>query len=106
MDTRTATIDVTAKIAEIKQFMPETYASIKAKSQAIGNDAFFLVRQGLRGEPNCFYAFEGGRVVGTPFTLAEVARDVAQYMVTFGRVHVCIWADLRNQPRGGTNGTH
>jgi hypothetical protein len=95
MDTRTlqgSKVDVTAKIDEIKRFMPETYKSIKAKSEAIGNEAFVLVRRGLRGEANCFYAFESGRVVGTPFNLVEVARDIAQYMVTFGVSHCCIWA--------------
>lgn len=95
MDTRTlsgSNVDVTAKIEEIKRYMPETYASIKGKAANIGNDAYVLVRRGLRGEPNCFYAFERGRVVGTPFTLVEVARDVAQFMVTFGASHCCIWA--------------
>ena len=96
MDTRTpqgSKVDVTAKIEEIKHFMPETYKSIKVKATSIGNEAFVLVRQGLRGEANCFYAFEAGRVVGTPFNLVEVARDIAQYMVTFGVSHVCVWAE-------------
>ena len=96
MDTRTlstAKVDVTAKIEEIKRYMPETYKSIKAKAAAIGNDAFVLVRRGLRGEANCFYAVEAGRVVGAPFNLSEVNRDIAQYMVTFGLSCVCIWAE-------------
>ena len=80
------------QIAEIKAHMPEVYKSIQAKAAEIGKPAFGLVRRGLRGEANCFYAFEAGRVVGTPFTLTEVMRDVAQYMVTFGCSHVCIFA--------------
>lgn len=106
MDTRTAKVDVAAKIEEIKHYMPETYKAIKAKAQVIGNEAFVLVRRGLRGEADCFYAFEGGRVVGTPFALSEVSRDVAQYMVTFGCVHVCIWAAPALPAAGGANGTH
>ena len=106
MDTRTAKIDVAAKIEEIKLHMPETYASIKAKAEAIGNDAFVLVRRGLRGEANCFYSFEGGRVVGTPFAQGEITRDVAQYMVTFGCAHVCIWAVPATPLQGASNGTH
>jgi hypothetical protein len=106
MDTQTAKIDVTAKIEEIKRFMPETYKSIKAKSAVIGNEAFVLVRRGLRGEADCFYAFEGGRVVGTPFALVDVARDVAQYMVTFGCDHMCVWAASSVQVAGAGNGTH
>lgn len=73
MDTRTAKEDVNAKIEEIKQFMPETYKAIRAKSVEIGNVAFELVRKGLRGEANCFYAFEGGRVVGTPVRPSAMA---------------------------------
>lgn len=95
MDTRTTNQDgkaeVAAKIDQIKQHMPEVYKCIKAKAGEIGNQAFELVRRGLRGEANCFYAFEAGHVVGTPFTLTEVSRDIAQYMVTFGCVHVCIF---------------
>jgi hypothetical protein len=92
MDTRSQKIDVQAQIEDIKRFMPETYASIQTKAKEIGNEAYVLVRKGLRGEANCFYAFERGRVVGTPFNLVEVTRDIAQYMVTFGCAHVCIWA--------------
>ena len=93
MDTRTAKIDVTSKIEEIKQHMPETYKSIQAKAQAKGNVAFEWVRRGLRGEANCFYAFEGGRVVGTPFTDAATNRHISLYMVEFGCVHVALWCE-------------
>ena len=79
MDTRTAKVDVAAKIEEIKRYMPETYKSIQAKTAKIGNEAFVLVRRGLRGEVDCFYAFEGGRVVGTPFALVIAA--ALDYMV-------------------------
>jgi len=104
MDTRTvpaAKVDVSAQIDEIKRFMPETYKAIKTKAADIGNDAFVLVRRGLRGEPNMFYAFEAGRVVGTPFSLVDVARDIAQLMVTFGCAHVCIWAAPAVPAAGG-----
>jgi hypothetical protein len=92
MDTKATKVDVTHLINEIKANMPETYKQIREKAEAIGNKAFELVRRGLRGEANCFYAFERGYVVGTPFKLQEIERDVAQYMVTFGVAHVCIWA--------------
>lgn len=93
MDTRTAKIDVTSKIEEIKRYMPETYKSIQAKAQAKGNVAFEFVRRGLRGEANCFYAFEGGRVVGTPFTDAAINRDIALFLVEFGCLHVALWCE-------------
>jgi len=101
MDTKTAKVDVSALIQEIKTFMPETYKSIQAKAQEIGNDAYTLVRRGLRGEPNCFYAFERGRVVGTPFAKTDVMAETAKYMVNFGCAHVCIFDAMP----GVTNGT-
>jgi hypothetical protein len=104
MDTRTAKVDVQALIGEIKQYMPETYKSIQAKAKEIGNDAYVLVRRGLRGEANCFYAFERGRVMGTPFSLTEVARDIAQYMVTFGCSHICVFAMLEKKEGGAGHG--
>ncbi|HEY5579672.1 MAG TPA: hypothetical protein VIK56_00710 [Rhodoferax sp.] len=101
MDTRTANIDVAAKIEEIKRFMPETYAAIKAKAGEIGNEAFVQVRRGLRGEANCFYAFEGGRVVGSPFNRTEIMAEIARYMVQFGCKHIVVWAS-----EGVTDGAH
>lgn len=92
MDTKKTTkVDVKAKIVEIQTHMPETYKSIKAKAEAVGNVAYELVRRGLRGEANCFYAFEGGRVVGTPFKLPAIKADLAMYMVEFGCGFVCMF---------------
>jgi hypothetical protein len=92
MDTKTAAADVDRQIAEIRRHMPFVYASILAKAAQFGNAAFGMVRRGLRGEPYCFYAFERGRVVGTPFEGHEIQAEVAVLMVEFGRAHVCIWA--------------
>ena len=91
MDTRTAKVDVSRQLEEIKQHMPETYKAIKAKAAEIGNQVFELVRRGLRGEANCFYAFEGGRVVGTPFAAGPLPDHVARLMVEFGCAFVCIF---------------
>lgn len=99
------TTNVNDQIAQIKQHMPETYKSIQAKAASIGTPAFGLVRRGLRGESNCFWAMERGRVVGTPFSQSEITRDVAQYMVTFGCTYVCIWAAPATPP-GASNGAH
>lgn len=91
MDTRATNGDVSAKLEEIKTYMPETYQGIKARADLIGGEAYVYVRRGLRGEPNCFYAFEAGRVVGTPFNLIDQARDVAQMMVTQCPSSMCLW---------------
>lgn len=91
MDSKESKLDVTDKIDEIKRFMPETYKSIQAKAAEVGNVAYEVVRRGLRGEANCFYAFEGGRVVGTPFSAGPLTAEVAAAMVTFGCAFVCIF---------------
>ena len=91
MDRKTAKVDVSGKIEEIKAFMPSTYEHIQAKAGEIGNRAFELVRRGLRGEANCFYAFEGGRVVGTPFVCGPLPDHIAKLMVEFGTAMVCIF---------------
>jgi hypothetical protein len=95
-------VNVDGQIAEIRAHMPNVYQSIQAKAVEIGNLAFALVRRGLRGEPGCFYAFERGRVVGTPFAGHPIEADVALAMVRFGCAHVCIWA----QGGEATHGAH
>lgn len=92
MDTGTAKVDVKALIEEIKAYMPEVYKAIQAKAAVIGNEAYTLVRRGLRGEANCWYAFERGRVMGTPFRDCDVTADIALLMVQFGSSYVCMWA--------------
>lgn len=90
----------------IKNHMPETYKSIQSKAQEMGKQAFALVRRGLRGEPNCFWAMERGHVVGKPFSLQDVQRDIAQYMVTFGCEHVVVWAEPLQPPPAIGGGEH
>lgn len=93
MDTLKTPEEIEAVIATIKTRMPETYKSIKAKAEVLGKSAYALVRAGIKGQPNCFYAFERGNVVGTPFTLTEISRDVAQLMVTLSVEHCIIWPE-------------
>lgn len=94
MDTRTVSpVDIDAQIVLIKGSMPQTYAAIKAKAEQIGGEAYRLVRAGLRGEPCRFYAFECGRVVGTPFAGHPIEADVAQAMVQFGCGFCVVWAE-------------
>jgi len=88
---------VEKQIANIKTNMPETYKDIQAKAAVIGKPAYALVRRGLRGEANCFYAFERGHVAGTPFSLLEVSRTVAVHMVNFGCTYCVVWAESSAQ---------
>lgn len=93
--------EVAAKIAEIKGHMPETYKAIQARAGKHA-DTFRLVRAALRGEPNCFYAIERSRVMGTPFSQTDIMAEVAARMVQFGCTYVCIWPDAA----GGDHGAH
>jgi len=106
MDTRTPangkTDPAVKQVALIKAAMPSVYGAIKAKAAAIGDEAYALVRRGARGEADCFYAFEGGRVVGTPFCQAVTA-DVAVAMVEFGVGFVCIWPIVAGKGGDGAN---
>lgn len=112
MDTKTEAAmktdaEVAAMIALIKARMPDTYANIQLKAKQPGVKAYELVRRGLRGEPNCFYAFENFKVVGTPFTLEhEDALPIALYMVQFGSTFCCIYGDRLKKKAEVAHGTH
>ena len=115
MDTGAANIAVDQPLTErdqlaiIREHMPAVYASIQRKAAEIGNEAFVLVRKGLRGEPRCFFAIEGGWVMGTPFAGSACMEEVAHSIVELGCAYVCIWPDRAPElglPRvGGAHGT-
>lgn len=104
MDTRTAArgltenramrspAEVAAALDEIKRFMPETYKAIQAKADAHGSRVYAMVRRGLRGEVNQWYAMERGRVMGTPFDLPQVTDGLARYIVQFGCSVLVMWS--------------
>ncbi len=91
---------VNAGLHTIKTAMPNVYATIQDKAQAVGNDVYTLVRRGLAGEAGCFYAFEAGHVVGTPFgdTDPRMAQ-AAQFVARFGCAHVCIFPMTADEAR-------
>jgi hypothetical protein len=108
MDTRTAeqgaAVDVQARLNEIKAHMPMTYKAVQDKAAAIGGEAYRYVREGVKGEPNKFYAIERGRVVGTPFDLPGVKEELARVMVQWGCEFLIMWAP--EAQKGGSDGTH
>lgn len=85
--------EVAQDLQRIKTHMPETYKAIQEQAARIGNTAFALVRRGCAGEPNTFYAFEAGHVVGTPFTIPEVSEPMAMAMVRYGLAHAVVWGE-------------
>jgi hypothetical protein len=98
---------VTEGLHVIKTQMPMVYGAIQDKAQEIGKDAFALVRRGLRGEPNTFYAFERGYVVGTPFSTGPITDELAGCLVRFGCAFVCIFKgpDVAAAEQGANDGT-
>lgn len=107
MDTAAKTgqqVDVEGQIAIIKQAMPQTYQAIQDKAREMGKDAYALVRRGIKGEPNCFYAIEAGHVVGGPFNLRGVNAEVAKLMCEFGCRHLVMWAAPVAAPVAATQG--
>jgi hypothetical protein len=89
----------------IKTKMPETYNYIQERAKQHPKGTFGLVKRGVLGEPGCFYAFERGHVVGTPFNGHQIQADVAVNMVRFGCAYVCIFAGAQSGT-GAQNGTH
>ncbi len=107
MDTKTTNQNVEQEIAAIKAHMPETYKAILAKAAEIGKPAYALVRRGLRGEVNCFYAMEHGRVVGAPFEMPNVTAEIAMGIVQFGCTFLAMWGAPPPATEGGpTHGAH
>ena len=100
MDTIDTKENIEIQIAEIKARMPETYKAILAKAAEIGKPAFALVRRGLRGEPNAFYAMENGHVKGAPFNQGDIMAEIALHMVRYGCTFFVVW----QSERGGGEG--
>lgn len=103
MDTRAANQNVEHQVALIKERMPETYKAIQASAKEVGGVAYSMVRRGLRGEPDCFWAMEGGLVMGTPFRQSGIQSDAAASMVRFGCAYACI---LQTAAEGGKHGAN
>jgi hypothetical protein len=93
---------VDGQLAIIKAHMPLTYQTIKTKAGEVGGKAYALVRLGIAGKPNCFYAIEGDRAVGTPFVGAPGMDTMANYIKQFGCKLFVLWAQEAQQPQATT----
>lgn len=101
---------VDGQLGIIKAHMPLTYQSIKAKAEEVGGKAYALVRLGIAGRPNTFYAIEGNRAVGTPFVDVPGMDKMAEYIRQFGCKLFILWAQEAQQAQatpaqGGEHGT-
>jgi hypothetical protein len=105
MDTMTSdqamtVAEVNARLTFIKDRMPKTYEAIQAKAAEIGKEAYALVRRGIRGESNCFYACERDFKAGTYWDV-QVALDIARLVELYGMSFVCMWPEPK-----GADGAH
>ena len=101
MDANQQKAEEDKQIKMIRDRMPKVYGAIKAKAAEIGNDAYALVRRGIRGEPGCFFASEADIVVGTSWDVG-LPNDVAQLVKRYGMTFVCMWPELAE----GSDGSH
>jgi hypothetical protein len=87
------------QIRLIKDRMPKVYGAIRQKAAEVGNDAYALVRRGIRGERGCFFASEGDMKVGT-YWHTDLTTDVAKLIERYGMTYVCMWAEGRREADG------
>lgn len=102
MDAKEQKAEEDRQINLIKSHMPGVYQLIRERAASDGNGVYMSVRRAARGEPDCFYAIEGGRVVGTPFVRA-VTPEIAQLIVQFGVTFLCM---LPARPVEENHGSH
>ncbi|MDP9902626.1 hypothetical protein [Variovorax ginsengisoli] len=88
------------QIKLIRDSLPGVHQAIRERAAVEGNDVYATVRRGLRGEPDCFYAFEGGRIVGTPFA-TTVTADLAAQIVQFGATFLFMLAPTARKDAHG-----
>lgn len=84
---------IAEKIALIKASMPKVYEGIQARAR-VQVGVFDVVRKGLAGQANFFFAIEGRHVVGTPFVDHPIQSDVAAIMAAHPTSMVFMIRDL------------
>ncbi|WPG35146.1 hypothetical protein [Variovorax sp. EBFNA2] len=90
-----------AKKVDMRSAMPKTASMVDMRRAEWGKEyVHAMIKRGVAGEPNCFYAAEAGHTLGTPFA-GPIAEDVAWHMVTFGVDAMCFF-----QAPKATDGTH
>lgn len=74
-----------AKKVDMRRAMPMTTEWVQRKRTELGKDHVDgCIRRAMEGEAGCFYAIEGGHVVGTPFPSAHPVAEWQQYAVVNG----------------------
>ncbi|RZI82610.1 MAG: hypothetical protein EOP38_15465 [Rubrivivax sp.] len=100
-------MDKEEKGPSLKELMP-TVADMVQRRRIEEGGAWVteMVNRGMRGEPNCFYAFERGHVVGTPFDPGFYMEELARTTAAIGGVFMVMRGinDGPYQPGGKRHG--
>lgn len=69
---------------DLRRLMPQVSAEVDRARQDHGAEwVNEQIRRGLAGEPDRFFAFEGGQLIGTPFKFDTMQRDDALRCAAF-----------------------
>ena len=87
-----------------RDLMPKVWEEIgRLKVQFGSAHVAECIRRGTAGEPDWFYAFEGGHVVGTPFTADKRLAEWILVAVTMGSRHCCVMRPAAVKDGDGSN---
>jgi hypothetical protein len=90
--------DAKAELATIAQRMPLTTDWVKQRRREWGNEYVTgMIRRGMQGERNCFYAIEAGHFIGTPFDWNEKLMFAVSMSVLTGAKFIAGMRDKNNQ---------
>lgn len=68
-----------------RDLMPEVWKKIGEYRRQFGAaHVSDCIKRGMSGEPDCFYAFEAGHVVGTPFKADPPLADYVKLSAALG----------------------
>lgn len=85
--------------------MPRVWEAIEARREEFGADHVAdCIRRGMAGEPDWFYAFERGHVVGTPFTCDPALTEFIGLAAVIGGRYVFVMRPPAANNEGGANG--
>jgi hypothetical protein len=87
-------------MSDLRRSMPKVAAIVDRMRAQLGADwVDQCIKAAVRGQPDHFYAVEGGHIVGTPFSSDLVLADNMQLCFMVGGAGAAV-----RQPAGGTHG--
>lgn len=85
-----------------RDVMPEVWKKLGEYRKTYGDEHVRqCIERGMAGEPDWFYAFEAGRIVGTPFTVDAVQSHLRVSVALGGKFAVVIRPPQQEAPARG-----